>query len=84
MHIAISLLTSAIFIGVEIIILNLRVNINNILILNSAFTLLIINIVKKIISQLVQTAVAISVISIVIIIIFNLKNSKKVLQKTHN
>ena len=83
-HIAISLLTSAVFIGLEILILSFNVNVDNILILNSSFTLLVISIIKKIISQLIKTAVIISAISIVVIIIFNLKNSKKVLQKTQD
>ena len=83
-HIAISLLTSAVFIGLEILILSFNVNVDNILILNSSFTLLVISIIKKIISQLIKTAVAICTISIAVIIIFNIKNSKKVLQNTHN
>ena len=83
-HIGISLLTASVFIVFEILILNFKVNINHILILNSSFTLLVISIIKKIISQLIKTAVTISVISIVVIIIFNIKNSKKVLQKTQD
>ena len=72
-----SILTASLFILLGILLLNLRINIENIIILNTNFSLLVINIIKDIIFRFVITSVVLTVISIVIILLCNMKKMNK-------
>ena len=74
-YFAISLLTSAFFIIIGITLIRVRVNIDNLLILNSSFTLLITNGIKKIIQKFMYTGAGFTLFATVFIP-FTLKNSK--------
>jgi len=72
-----SILTASLFILLGILLLNLRINIENIIILNTNFSLLVINIIKDIIFRFVITDAVLSIISIVIILLCNIKKMNK-------
>ena len=74
-YIAISILTAAFFILIGILILKFRINIENILVLNTNFTLIIINIIKEIIKSFINIGISMAGVSVLMIGLGNIKNS---------
>lgn len=77
-YIAIGILIASFFIIIGIIIFNLRINIENIIILNTNFTLIVINFLKNIMIKFVKNGIILAIVSIAIITFCNIKNMKKI------
>lgn len=71
-----SMLIAALFILLAILFLNLRINIESIMILNTNFSLLVINIIKNILTRFVIISTILTIISILIILVCNARKMK--------
>lgn len=80
-YIAISMLSASLFIFCVILLFKNKINIDNILILNSTFSLLVINILKIIIKKFIIVAEIGFVISLITAFLTNMKKIKKTIAK---
>ncbi len=71
-YIAVSALIASIFLIICITLTNIRINIDNIVVLNSNFSLVIVNTLKSIMSKFIYIGMIASITSIIIIFLYNM------------